>query len=31
MQYDEVQTNIMQNVILENRKKLTLTGINCRI
>ena len=27
MQYDEVQTNIMQNVILENRKKLTLTGI----
>ena len=27
MQFDEVQTNIMQNVILENRKKLTLTGI----
>lgn len=27
MQVDEKQTNIMQNVILENRKKLTLTGI----
>ena len=27
MQFDEVQTNIMQNVILENRKKLTLSGI----
>lgn len=27
MQIDEKQTNIMQNVILENRKKLTLTGI----
>lgn len=27
MQIEEKQTNIMQNVILENRKKLTLTGI----
>lgn len=27
MQVEEKQTNIMQNVILENRKKLTLTGI----
>ncbi len=27
MQLDDNQTNIMQNVILENRKKLTLTGI----
>ena len=27
MQFEEMQTNIMQNVILENRKKLTLTGI----
>ncbi len=27
MQVEETQTNIMQNVILENRKKLTLTGI----
>ena len=27
MQIDEMQTNIVQNVILENRKKLTMTGI----
>ena len=28
MQFDDCQTvNVMQNVILENRKKLTLTGI----
>ncbi len=27
MQVEEAQANIMQNVILENRKKLTLTGI----
>lgn len=28
MQFDDSQTvNVMQNVILENRKKLTLTGI----
>lgn len=27
MQFEEKQTNIMQNIILENRKKLTLTGI----
>ncbi|MGN1331070.1 MAG: sporulation protein YabP [Clostridia bacterium] len=27
MQFDESQSNIVQNVILENRKKLTLTGI----
>lgn len=27
MQVEEKQTNIMQNIILENRKKLTLTGI----
>lgn len=27
MQIEEKQTNIMQNIILENRKKLTLTGI----
>lgn len=27
MQVEENQTNIMQNIILENRKKLTLTGI----
>lgn len=27
MQVEEKQVNIMQNVILENRKKLTLTGI----
>lgn len=27
MQFDEKQTNVMQNIILENRKKLTLTGI----
>lgn len=27
MQIEEKHTNIMQNVILENRKKLTLTGI----
>ncbi|MBP3464223.1 MAG: sporulation protein YabP [Clostridia bacterium] len=27
LQFDESQSNIVQNVILENRKKLTLTGI----
>jgi len=28
LQFDDSQTvNVMQNVILENRKKLTLTGI----
>ncbi len=27
MQFDDIQSNIVQNVILENRKKLTLTGI----
>lgn len=27
LQFDENQSNILQNVILENRKKLTLTGI----
>ena len=27
MQANEMQSNIIQNVILENRKKLTMTGI----
>lgn len=27
MQIEENHTNVMQNIILENRKKLTLTGI----
>ncbi len=27
MQGNEIQTNIMQNVILENREKVTITGI----
>ena len=27
MQTNEMQSNIIQNVILENRKKLTMTGI----
>ena len=27
MQVNEIQSSVIQNVILENRKKLTLTGI----